>query len=166
VLLGLALAIAGTAILSTGSISANDLSSYGGIFEALITALCYALFAVLGKPLVHKYGSAPTTIMAGLVGTAMMLPLISGSFFSQVSALSFTGWFSVLYLSLLSTVFGYLLFYTLISRGAVTRLSIQLYLIPVVSVIGGALLLNESLTLPVLVGGGLMLVAVGISTRK
>lgn len=166
VLLGLALAIAGTAILSTGSISVNDLSSYGGIFEALITALCYALFAVLGKPLVHKYGSAPTTIMAGLVGTAMMLPLISGSFFSQVSALSFTGWFSVLYLSLLSTVFGYLLFYTLISRGAVTRLSIQLYLIPVVSVIGGALLLNESLTLPVLVGGGLMLVAVGISTRK
>ena len=166
VLLGLALAIAGTAVLSTGSISVNDLSSYGGIFEALITALCYALFAVLGKPLVHKYGSAPTTIMAGLVGTAMMLPLISGSFFSQVSALSFTGWFSVLYLSLLSTVFGYLLFYALISRGAVTRLSIQLYLVPVVSVIGGALLLNESLTLPVLVGGGLMLVAVGISTRK
>ena len=47
-----------------------------------------------------------------------------------------------------------------------TRLSIQLYLIPVVSVIGGALLLNEPLTLSVLVGGGLMLVAVGISTRK
>jgi len=166
VLVGLLLAILGTAVLSTGSISVNDFSSYGGIVEALITALCYALFTVLAKPLVHRYGSAPTTIMAGLVGTAMMLPLLSQSFFVQASALSFTGWASVLYLSLLSTVFGYLMFYALVSRGAVTRLSIQLYLIPVVSVIGGALLLGEALTASVVVGGGMMLVAVAISTWK
>jgi len=165
-LLGLALAIVGTVILSAGSISVNDLSSYGGIIEALITALCYASFAVLGKPLVHKYGSASTTIMAGLIGTVMMLPLISPSLLAQASALSFNGWFSVLYLSLLSTVFGYLMFYTLVSRGAVTRLSIQLYLIPVVSVIGGALLLNEAVTLSVLLGGALMLAAVAVSTMK
>jgi drug/metabolite transporter (DMT)-like permease len=164
--LGLIVAVSGTAVLSIGSISLSDLSSYGGIFEALFTAFCYALFAVLAKPLVHKYGSAPTTIMAGLVGTVMLLPFLSESFISQASTLSFYGWVSVLYLSLLSTVFGYLLFYTLVSHGAVSRLSIQLYLIPVVSVIGGALLLNETLTLPVLVGGGLMLSAVAISTWK
>ena len=166
VLAGLTLAIAGTAVLSIGSVSVNDLSSYGGILEALLTALCYALFTVLGKPLVHRYGSASTTIMAGLIGTAMMLPLLTPSFFTQTSALSFTGWASVLYLSLLSTVFGYLMFYALISRGAVTRLSIQLYLIPVVSVIGGAVLLNEPLTVSVVVGGAMMLGAVAISTWK
>ena len=166
VLVGLVLAFTGTAILSTGSVSASDLSSYSGIFEALITALCYALFAVLGKPLVHKYGSACTTILAGLIGTAMMLPLLSGSLFAQASALSFYGWASVLYLSLLSTVFGYLMFYTLVSRGAVSRLSIQLYLIPVVSVIGGALLLSEPVTTEVVAGGGLMLVAVAVTTWK
>jgi len=166
VTLGLILAFSGTVILSTGSVSVNDLSSYGGIVEALITALCYALFTVLGKPLVQKYGSAPTTIMAGLIGTAMLLPLLSSSLITQASALSFYGWASVLYLSLLSTVFGYLLFYTLVSRGAVSRLSIQLYLIPVVSVAGGALLLNESVTASVMVGGALMLAAVGVSTQK
>jgi drug/metabolite transporter (DMT)-like permease len=166
VLVGLLLAIAGTAVLSTGSVSINDLSSYGGIIENLITALCYALFTVLGKPLVHKYGSASTTIMAGLTGTAMMLPLLSQSFFVQASALSSLGWASVLYLSLLSTVFGYLMFYALVSRGAVTRLSIQLYLIPVVSVIGGALLLNEPVTTSVALGGGMMLAAVAIATWK
>jgi len=166
VLIGLLLAIAGTAVLSTGSITVNDLSSYAGIIENLFTALCYALFTVLGKPLVHKYGSASTTIMAGLIGTAMMLPLLSQSFFAQASALSSLGWASVLYLSLLSTVFGYLMFYALVSRGAVTRLSIQLYLIPVVSVVGGALLLNEPVTLSVAVGGGMMLAAVAIATWK
>ena len=166
VLIGLLLAIAGTAVLSTGSISATDFASYGGIVEALLTAFCYALFTVLAKPLVHKYGSAPITIMAGLVGTAMMLPLLTPSFFAQTEALSVTGWASVLYLSLLSTVFGYLMFYALVSRGAVTRLSIQLYLIPVVSVIGGALLLNEPLTASVVVGGGMMLTAVAVSTWR
>ena len=166
VLVGLLLAIAGTAVLSIGSVSLNDLSSYGGIIEALLTAFCYALFTVLGKPLVHKYGSASTTILAGLIGTAMMLPLLTPSFFVQTSALSLTGWAGVLYLSLLSTVFGYLMFYALVSRGAVTRLAIQLYLIPVVSVVGGALLLSEPLTTSVVVGGGMMLVAVGISTQR
>ncbi len=164
ILFGLGLATVGTVILSLGSITVGDFASYVGIFEALLTALCYALFTVLGKPLVHKYGSAPTTIVAGLVGTAMMMPLLSGSFFSQAASLSFYGWVSVLYLGLLSTVFGYLMFYTLVSRGAVTKLSIQLYLIPVVSVIGGALLLTEPITLSVIVGGGLMLLAVGMTT--
>ena len=166
VLVGLGLATLGTVVLSAGSISASDLSAYSGIFEALFTALCYALFTVLGKPLVHKYGSASTTILAGLIGTAAMTPLISGSFISQVESLSFFGWAGVLYLSLFSTVFGYLMFYAMVSRGAVTRLSIQLYLIPVVSVIGGALLLGESITVSVLLGGGMMLAAVAISTWK
>ena len=166
VVAGLTLATLGTVILSVGSISVGDLSSYAGILEALITAFCYALFAVLGKPLVHKYGSAPTTILAGLVGTAMMLPLLSGSFVSQTEALSFDGWVGVVFLALLSTVLGYLMFYTLVSRGAVTRLAIQLYLIPVISVIGGALLLTEAVTPAILIGGGLMLFAVGITTWK
>ena len=166
VLLGLALAFAGTAVLSLGTITIGDFSSLTGIFEALVTALCYALFAVLAKPLVQKYGSAPTTILAGLLGTALMVPLLSGSFFSQAASLSVEGWLGVLYLGLLSTVFGYLMFYTLVSRGAVSRLSIQLYLIPVVSIVGGALLLAEQVTATVVIGGGMMLAAVAITTWK
>jgi len=54
VLLGLVVATLGTVVLSLGSFSAGDLSSYLGIVEALFTALCYALFAVLGKPLVRS----------------------------------------------------------------------------------------------------------------
>lgn len=93
-----------------------------------------------------------------------MLPLLSGSFASQVLTLSFYGWVCALYLGLLSTVFGYLLSYALINRGAVPRLSIQLYLIPVVSVAGGAHMLGEPLTIPVLVGGGLIPLALGVTT--
>ncbi len=166
VFLGLGLAIAGAVVLSVGSVNLSDLSSSAGIFEALLAAFCYALFTVAAKPLVHKYGSAFTTISAGLVGTAMMLPLLSQSFLSQAASLSLYGWVSVLYLGLGSIVFGYLLFYALVSRGAVSRLSIQLYLIPVVSVIGGNLLLAEPFTASVVVGGGMMIAAVAVTTWK
>ena len=166
ILLGLGLAFAGAAVLSVGTISASDFASAAGIVEALFTALCYGLFTVVGKPLVHKYGSAPTTILAGLVGTALMTPLLSESFFTQAASLTLYGWLGVLYLALLSTVFGYLMFYAMVSRGAVSRLSIQLYLIPVVSIVGGALLLSEQVTATVVIGGGMMLAAVAISTWK
>jgi len=166
VLLALLLAIFGTLVLSIGSISANDLSSLYGPVEVVLSALFYALFSVLGKPLVQKYGSGPTTIRAGLLGTAMMLPLLSTSFLSQVESLPLDGWISVLYLSIISTVLGYMLFYTLVSRRAVSRLSIQLYLAPIVSVVGGALLLNESVTTFFAIGGAMMLAAVALATMR
>jgi drug/metabolite transporter (DMT)-like permease len=166
VVLALLLAVLGAYVLSIGSVRFSDLASSYGPAEVVLAALLYALFGVLGKPLVHKYGSASTTILAGLLGTAMLVPLLSGSFVQQASSLSLVGWVSVLYLSVLSTVLGYLLFYRLVSRGAVSRLSIQLYLIPIVSVVGGALLLKEPVTVQMLIGGGMMLTAVAVSTWR
>ncbi|MGP8126056.1 MAG: DMT family transporter [Nitrososphaerales archaeon] len=164
VLLALFLAVFGTLVLSVGQVSLSNLSSFLGPAEVVLAAAFYALFTVLAKPFVHKYGAPPTTIWAGLLGTAMLVPLLSGSFVTQVEALSAVGWASVLYLSVLSTVFGYLLFYTLVSRGAVSRLSVQLYLAPIVSVVGGVLLLNEGATLFTVAGGALLLVAVALVT--
>jgi drug/metabolite transporter (DMT)-like permease len=166
VVLSLLLAVVGIVVLSSGTFSLSDLSSLAGIVSAVLAAFCYALFTVLGKPLVQKYGSAPTTIYAGLVGTVMLLPLLSTSFFAQVGALNWVGWTSVLYLGALSSAFGYLLFYTLLSRKAVASLSIQLYLIPVVGVVGGWVLLSEPVTLTTVVGGAMVLAAVAFATRK
>jgi len=166
VIVALSLAVAGTVVLSIGSVNLSELSSFVGPVEAVLAALCYAAFTVLGKPLVQKYGSAPTTILAGLVGTSMILPLLSWGFLAQMGALDRNGWASVLYLGVLSNVLGYLLYYTLVSRGSVSRFSVQLFLIPIVSVVGGALLLGESVTAFTVVGGAMMLVAVGLATAK
>ncbi|HUK28185.1 MAG TPA: EamA family transporter [Candidatus Acidoferrales bacterium] len=165
VLVALVLAIVGALILSVGSISLSDFASLYGPVEVALSALFYAMFSVLGKPLVSKYGSAPTTIWAGVLGTAMMLPLLSTSFISQVESMPLNGWISVLYLSILSTVLGYTLFYTLIRHKAVSTISIQLYLAPIVSVVGGVILLGESVTTFTVIGGALMLAAVALATK-
>jgi drug/metabolite transporter (DMT)-like permease len=164
VAVALLLGVFGTLVLSIGSINLRDLPSFYGPGEVVLAAAFYSLFTVLSKPLVQKYEAPSITIWSGLLGTAMMLPFLSASFVSQAELLSLEGWISVLYLSVLSTVFGYLLFFTLVSRGAVSRLSVQLYLIPVVSVVGGALLLGESVTIFTVTGGAMMLSAVAIIT--
>ncbi|MDH2900350.1 MAG: DMT family transporter [archaeon] len=162
--LALVIATVGVVVLSIPDLT-GPAGSVVGILEVVITALAYALFAVLSKPLVSKYGALPIAIRAGTLGTMMLLPLLSLSFFTQVSRLSFNGWISVLYLSILSTVIGYSMFYTLVSRGTVSRLSIQLYLIPIISVISGFLILGEQITLYTFVGGAILLVAIALATR-
>jgi drug/metabolite transporter (DMT)-like permease len=164
--IALVLAISGTFILSLNSFSPGDLSSLIGPAEAVLAAFCYALFTVLGKPLSQKYGPAPTTILSGLTGTVMILPLLSGSFVGQVLSLNEVGWTSVLYLGVLSSAIGYLFFFKVVSQRAVSRVSIQLYLIPIVSVIGGIVLLNEPITTLTVLGGAMMLLAVAMTTRK
>jgi drug/metabolite transporter (DMT)-like permease len=140
--MALILALIGVAVLSIGDMRLG--SGIIGPLEVVITALSYAVFSVLSKPLVKKYGALHVAIWAGITGTVMLLPFFSRNFISQVASLSDFGWASILYLSLLSTVLGYSIYYTLVSRSALSKLSIQMYLIPIVSVVGGILLLGET----------------------
>ncbi len=82
--LALVLAVLGASILSIG-----DLSSTGGLIgpaEVVLSALAYAVFSVLSKPLVKKYGPLHVALWTGLLGTSMLLPLVSSSFISQTEA--------------------------------------------------------------------------------
>ena len=163
-ILAIVVAVGGAAILSAGELSAG-LTLYGPL-AVVLAALSYALFAVFAKPLVNKYGALPVAIRAGAVGTVMILPLMSTSFFNDVSKLSVAGWEALLYLSILSTVMGYSLFYFLVEKGGISRVMIQLYLAPVFSVVGGVILLGEGVTIATVLGGSALLLAVWIATVK
>ena len=160
----LGLAIIGAFILSLNS----DLSflNITGPLAVVLAAFMYSLFAVSSKPLVANYGALPTAVWSAVLGTILILPLLSGSFFTEIQRLSVAGWLSVLYLSILSTVVANIILYTLIGSRAVSKLSVQLYLIPIVSLVGGILILGESITLFTIVGAAFLLAATALATRK
>ncbi len=160
-LYALLLALIGCVLLSAGDLNAGG-NSLSGALEAIVASLIYAGFTVLSKPLVDKYGALSVTIWGSLTGTVFLLPLASVEFARQVSALPAEGWFAVLFLSLATTVIGYSIFYTLVGRGALSTLSVQLYLVPIVSVAGGILILQEQLTVFTVLGGAATLAAVWI----
>jgi drug/metabolite transporter (DMT)-like permease len=163
--LGLILAVVGAVTISSPglSLSAGGLE---GPLLVVLAAFSSAVFTVSSKPLVGKYGAFAVAAWAAFLGTAMLTPLASPSLVVQAAAMSSEGWASVLYLALLSTVLANLIYYTLVHGQAVSRLGIQLYLVPVVSAAGGILILGESVGWPTVAGGGLLLAAIAIATSS
>src|SRR5438128_5360297 len=71
-----------------------------------------------------------------------------------------------IYLALLSTVLANVILYLLIGNRSVSRLSIQLYIVPLVSLVGGIVLLGEGVTILTVLGAILMFTGVALATRK
>ena len=69
-------------------------------------------------------------------------------------------WGTVIYLGLAMTALGYGLWYHLLGRYPVHRVAPFLLLLPVTSVLGSVLLLGESLSLPVTIGGAVVIAGV------
>lgn len=159
----LVVAITGAVIISSPSLSLGS-STLAGPLLVVLAAVSSATFTVASKPLVGKYGPFPVAAWAAFLGTAILVPLLSQSLVQQAETLSLVGWASVLYLAILSTVVANMVFFTLVSRQAVSRLGVQLYLVPVVSAVGGVLILGESPAWATIVGGGVLLLAVGLAT--
>ena len=164
--LGLALAAAMTGAIVLSLNAGLDFREITGPLAVVFSAFMYSVFAVGSKPLVKEYGALPTAIWVALIGTAFTLPLISMNFVTQIQQLSSITWLSVLYLALLSTVLANVILYLLIGNRSVSRLSIQLYIVPLVSLIGGIVLLGESVTILTVLGGILIFTGVALATRK
>jgi drug/metabolite transporter (DMT)-like permease len=164
--LGLALAAAMTGAVILSLSAGLNFQEVTGPLAVAFSAFMYSVFAVGSKPLVKEYGALPTAIWVALIGTAFTLPLISLNFITQIQQLSTVTWLSVLYLALLSTVLANVILYLLIGNRSVSRLSIQLYIVPLVSLIGGIVLLGESVTILTVLGGIMMFTGVALATRK
>jgi drug/metabolite transporter (DMT)-like permease len=164
IILALAAAMAGAIVLSLSA--GLNFQEITGPLAVAFSAFMYSVFAVGSKPLVKEYGALPTAIWVALIGTAFTLPLIRTDFITQMQQLSTITWFSVIYLALLSTVLANVILYLLIGNRSVSKLSIQLYIVPLVSLIGGIVLLGESLTILTVLGAILILTGVALATRK
>ncbi len=162
--LALALALVGAAVLTVNA----DLTflTITGPLAVILAAFMYGVYSVGSKPLVHEYGPVAVAVWAALIGTVFALPLISWNFFTQISTLSLAGWLSVAYLAIISTVVANMILYTLIGSRAVSRLSVQLYLIPLVSLVGGILLLGESWSIFTVIGACFLLAGTALATHK
>ncbi|HEY6283370.1 MAG TPA: DMT family transporter [Nitrososphaerales archaeon] len=163
--IALGVAVAGAAVISSPGLSLGTSGLLGPMLVAL-AGLSNAVYTVASKPLLLKYGPIPVSAWASLLGTAMLVPLVSPSLVAQAESLSSVGWETVLYLALLSTVLTNTIYFTLVHGGAVSRLGVQLFLVPLVSAVGGVIILGEGLASTTVVGGAFLLIAVGVVTIK
>ncbi len=83
---------------------------------------------------------------------------------SQIQSASLSAWAAVAYLGLIMTALAYALWYRLLGQYTVNQVMPFLLLLPVTSVVGGILFLDESLTVKIAIGGLMALAGVALIT--
>jgi O-acetylserine/cysteine efflux transporter len=71
-------------------------------------------------------------------------------------------WISVAYQAVLVTAFGYAVWYTMMRRFPLNQVMPFTLLVPVFGVASGVLVLDDPLTVPMLIGGAATIAGVGI----
>jgi drug/metabolite transporter (DMT)-like permease len=98
------------------------------------------------------------------VVSALAVSIIALAFDRPRFDLSWDVWASMAALGLFGTGVAYIAYYWLIEHAGSFRSSLVTYIIPVVGVILGALVLDESVTASTVAGGGLIVLGVALGT--
>jgi drug/metabolite transporter (DMT)-like permease len=164
--LGSAVALAGVAVLAgpAALTAAGGSWALAGAGLVLVGTLAFGAYTIVLRPLSRAYGAVPATAASTVVGAVPYLAFAGTLSAPRLAHLGPPVWDELTFLALGSTVAGMLLWNQAILAGGTTRVSMLLYLEPVVSVTGAVALLGEHLTLAAIAGGVLILVGVAAST--
>ncbi|MGF1566704.1 MAG: DMT family transporter [Nodosilinea sp.] len=162
-LLGLVLGFAGVVIL-LGWQPAEVTPGFMLAIAAGLSAAC--LYAIAAPYVRQRMAPVPSVVVAAgsQVGAAMvLLPLLPFSIPARLPSVQALG--AVLALGLLSTALAYLLYFRLIANLGSTRALTVTYVIPLFAMGFGVLFLDETVTLRMGVGCGLILLGTAIANH-
>ncbi len=145
---GSILAFTGVAIIVLESGSHVGVSHVKGDFFVFIGVIAWSLYTTFGRKLVVKYGAMPTTIFAALIGVMFFAPVgVYSSFGYNYSAMSTAQWLEVLYLALGTSVAGYVLWYTALSKIEASRVAVFANGQPIMTAILSYIFLGQGISL-------------------
>lgn len=162
---GIAVAFAGVALISRQSQLGGSLWS---VLLVIGGAFSWALGQVMIRKL-HNVQGLQVTAWTAVFATPQLLLMSLIFERGQIDAIRNADtevWATVIYLGLVMTAFGYFLWNTLIRKHDVGTVAPFLLLLPVFSVLGGVLLLGETLSWAKLTGGATILLGVAIITLR
>jgi drug/metabolite transporter (DMT)-like permease len=156
--IGAAIALAGIAIMSSGALS-GDVSLISVL--AIVVAAAAASESGIVLKLLPSAHPVVTNAIGMSVGAVLLLALSLVVGESWQAPQSPSVWGAIAYLAIASP-FLFMLVVYVIQRWTATAASYQFVLFPIVSVIGGAVLLGEDITSSLLLGAPLVLLGVYI----
>jgi|GEM_PF-158395 len=149
----------------------NDLGVTGDATQFLTgcamifaSGTCWSIYAVASKPLSQKYGSLEVTAMSVVI-TSIALVILLGrpSTLATLAAMSPRSWAEMAYLVLFVTALTMVTWNYGAARLPAAAAGAFLYLVPPIGVAAGALMLGETVTSGMLVGGTLIMAGVAIA---
>lgn len=142
---GIALSFSGVAVLAMTDPAGGGRTSLVGILVTVVAPVMWAWYVIAGKPLADRASAVQVTAASMLLGSLCLLPFVSGQTFREIDALSSGGWWWMVQLGLGSSVLGYFIFVWALGKMDATKVSVSLYVVPVVALVAAWLILDERL---------------------
>ncbi|MFD3539479.1 EamA family transporter [Streptomyces sp. NPDC058662] len=166
---GVLIGLAGLAVLTSPGLSGAVRLS--GVLQVLAASVLWSLgsFSASKIPLpANPFTGSAYQMLAGGIG-AVLVGLLRGEHRGLDPAdFSTASWLALAYLVLIGSIVGFTAYVWLLQAAPLSLVATYAYVNPVVAVALGALILDEALTWPLLVGGAIVVAAVGliVSTER
>jgi drug/metabolite transporter (DMT)-like permease len=164
---GIALAVAGVALVvarTQPDASARD--PLAGSVLAFVSVLVWSAYTILAKRIARADAIAVTTTVT-VLGTLLLVPAaLMENLGTPVPSISADGWLKIAYVGALSSAVSYLLYNRALRDVDASLAGTFINLGPVIGVIGGVVLLDETITPLGIAGGVLALIGVWIATAR
>lgn len=160
VILGVMLGFVGVAVLMLPDLREGLHADILGQLAIVAASVSYAAAAVFARNRLRGQPPLTSTMGQMTMGAVFALPLslfIDRPFGISPSLPAIASWLA---LTILGTVIAYVIYYALIERTSATFVSTVTYVIPIVGIILGALVLNEPVTLNLVISAALIIVGV------
>jgi drug/metabolite transporter (DMT)-like permease len=127
--------------------------------------ICWVLYSVFSKQLHKRFSNFTITAYQSIFGTIFLIPpaLTEKANWIPIYGIS---WIHYLYLALLCSLLSYFLYNYSLRHLGLSTVSVYINLIPVVGVIGGVLILGESVFPVQIIGGCIVIISLFLVNQK
>ncbi|MDD2555166.1 MAG: EamA family transporter [Syntrophaceticus sp.] len=167
-IVGVFIAFAGSVLVATdGSFNGfgvDKIRLYGDLL-VLLSSLAWAVFSITLKKLLIRYPATTIMTYSVFVGTVFLIPFSLLEYPFDLSVVNAAGWLNIIYLGLLASAMGNLIWNTALGKVSAVTAGTYLYLSPVVAAVVSLIFLNEIPTIYTIVGGLIILLGTFFASK-
>lgn len=162
--MGILLAVAGSLSIFLDRGLNFDWTALKGDVIIFLAVFAWAAYLVWGKPLVGKYGAFRASAYTLASGAAIYFPFGLYRFITaDLTRLDAVGWWSIFYITIVTSVIGYSIWYWLLKTMEASRVSVLSNAQPIVAGLLGFFMLGEAVTAPFIIGAVIILAGVTLT---
>ena len=119
--------------LNNETIMVDSMFLFGCVL-IICSALCWAVYTIVGKHLLETYDTVQITAHVFVIGLVCYLPFVLPNLQENLESVGTMGFIAILYLGLFCSVFAYVAWYYVLSKQQAARSAVFLTLIPLFTI--------------------------------
>lgn len=166
-IVGIGIAVGGTILLLTEKGIKLDSIGLVGDLLAILAALAWALYTLIGRKITQKYGSIFSTAIAMQLGFAIYA-IIYIFLPAKDNPLNYSmfDWAEILYLGIITSGLSYILWYMALKRIEASKVSVFNNLQPILTTILAVIFLGQQISTIFVLGGIAVIFGVYLTQKK